>query len=74
MGGAAFFPDSKPLFSKRRPQDKFLYQKSTKFENCLEDISQYVDFGPKRGKFVPKRAQNGWNQIFPNTFTGLFHK
>ena len=28
--------------------------------NRLEDISQNVDFGPKRGKFGPKRAQNGW--------------
>ena len=27
--------------------------------NRLEDISQNVDFGPKRGKFGPKRAQNG---------------
>ena len=33
-----------------------------------------VDFGPKRGKFGPKRAQKGRNQIFPGTFTCLFHK
>ena len=25
-----------------------------------EDINQNVDFGPKRGKFGLKRAQNGW--------------
>ena len=27
--------------------------------NRLEDINQNVDFGPKRGKFGPKKAQNG---------------
>ena len=27
--------------------------------NCLVDISHNVGFGPKRGKFGPKRAQNG---------------
>ena len=42
--------------------------------NRLEDIGSNVDFGPKRGKFGPKRAQKGRNQIFPGTFTCLFHK
>ena len=42
--------------------------------NRLEDINQNVDFGPKRGKFGPKRAQNERNQIFPGTFIRLFHK
>ena len=42
--------------------------------NRLEDISQNVDFGPKRGKFEPKRAQNERNQIFPGIFIRLFYK
>ena len=42
--------------------------------NFLEDISCNVDLGPKRGKFEPKKAKNGRNQIFPGTFTRLFHK
>ena len=33
--------------------------------NRLEDISSNVDFGLKRGKFLPKRAQKEWNHIFP---------
>ena len=40
----------------------------------LENIGKNVGFGPKRGQFGPKRAQNGRNQIFPGTFTRLFHK
>ena len=31
MGGAGFFQNPKPKFSKRRPYYKFLYQKSAKF-------------------------------------------
>ena len=33
--------------------------------NRLEDIGSNVDFGPKRGKFGPKRAQKGRGRIFP---------
>lgn len=59
----------------REALGKFLYKKNQQNSmNCWEDMSQNVDFGPKRGKFGPKRAQNGRNQIFPGTFTMLFHK
>ena len=52
----------------RTPNLNFLKEKHTKSfytknqqnsTSRLEDISQNVDFGPKRGKFGPKRAQNG---------------
>ena len=32
--------------------------------NHLEDVSKNVYFGPKRGKFGPKRPQNGRGYIF----------
>ena len=42
--------------------------------NRLEDISQNVDFGPKRGKFGPKKGPKRAEPDFPDTFTRLFHK
>ena len=71
MGGERFFQNPKPQFSKRRPSDKFLYQKKM---NRVEDISQNIDFGPKRGKFGPKRARNGRGKIFPGLQTSIFQK
>ena len=40
--------------------------------NPLEDMSQNVDFGQKKGKFGPKQAQNGQNQIFAFFSLGYF--
>ena len=74
MGGAKFFLNRKPLFSKEDRKMSFYTKNQQNKMNTLEDISQNVDFGPKKGKFGPKRAQNGRNQIFPGTFTRLFHK
>ena len=52
MGRARFFASCKPQFPKRRPLDKFLYQKSAKFNEPFgKYISQNIDFGPKRGEF-----------------------
>ena len=61
-------------FPKENHKISFYIKNQQNSMNFLEDISQNVDFGPKRGKFGPKRAQNGRNQIFPGTFTMLFHK
>ena len=52
-------------FPKEDHKISFYTQNKQSSMYCLEDISQNVDFGPKRGKFGPKRAQNGGGQIFP---------
>ena len=72
MGEARFFPDCKHQFSKEDHKISFYTKNQQNSMNRLEDISQNVDFGPKRGKFGPKRAQNGWNQIFPVLSLGYF--
>ena len=74
MGGARFFLNRKPQFLKEGHKISLYTKNQQNSTNRLEDISLNVDFGPKRGKFGPKRAQNGRNQIFPVTFTMLFHK
>ena len=61
-------------FPKEDHKISFYIKNQQNSMNRLEHISQNVDYGPKRGKFGPKRAQNGQNQIFPGTFTRLFHK
>ena len=67
MGGARFFLDCKHQFSKRRPYDKFLYTKKENSMYLLEDISQNVNFGPKRGKFGPhKGPKMGGARFFQN--------
>ena len=59
-GRGWIFPDCKHQFAKRRPEDKFLYKKSAKFNKPFGRYKlKCVDFGPKRDKFGPKRAQNG---------------
>ena len=60
MGVARFFSDCKPIFFKEDHKIGFYTKNQQNSMNHLEDISQNVDFGPKRGKFGPKRAQNGW--------------
>ena len=47
------------IFFKEDHKIGFYTKKQQNLMNHLEDISQNVDFGPKRGKFGPKRAQNG---------------
>ena len=74
MGGAIDFSTTPNLNFLREDYKISLYTKNQQNSmNPLEDMSQNVDFGPK-GKFGPKRVQNGRNQIFPGTFTRLFHK
>ena len=72
--GLDFYRTPNLNFLKEYHKISFYTKNQPNSTNSLEDITQNVDFGPKRGKFGPKRAQNGWNQIFPGTFTKLFHK
>ena len=75
MGGGLDFSGTVNLSFPKKNHKISLYTKNQQNSmKALEDMSQNVDFGPKKGKFGPKRAQNGWNQIFPGTFTRLFHK
>ena len=74
MGGARFFPDCYIYFPKEDHKISFYTKNQQNSMNRSGDIRQNDDFGPKRVKFGPKRAQNGRNQIFTNTFTRLFHK
>ena len=48
-------------FPKEDHYNSFYTKNQQNSMNSLEDISQNVDFGPKRGKFGPKRTQNGWS-------------
>ena len=65
MGGAGFFRTANLYFLKEDHKISFYTKNQQHSTTCSEDISQNVDFGPERGKFGPKRAQNGRNQIFP---------
>ena len=46
-------------FPKEDHLNSFYTKNQQNSMNSSKDISQNVDFGPKRGKFGPKRAQNG---------------
>ena len=60
IGGARFFPTVVNLNFQQEDHKISFYNKSQQNStNRLEDISQNVDLGPKRGKFGPKRAQIG---------------
>ena len=74
MDVARFLLNCKPHFLKKDHKKSFYTKNQQNSTNRSEDISQNADFGPKRDKFGPKRAQNGRNQIFPGTFTRLFYK
>ena len=74
MGGARFFRNVNINFPKENHKISFYTKNQQNLKNRSGDISQNADFGPKWGKFGPKRAQNGRNQIFPGTFSRLFHK
>ena len=52
-------------FPKENDKISFYTKNQQNSMNLLDDMSQNVDFGPKRGKFGPKRAQNGRCEIFP---------
>ena len=65
--GLDFFRTVNINFPKRDHKISFYAKNQRNSMNRLEDNSQNVDFGPKRGKFRskwgkfgPKRAQNGW--------------
>ena len=58
MGGARFFPDCKH-FPKENHKISFYIKNQQNSMDRSEDICQNVDFGPKKGKFRPKWAQNG---------------
>ena len=73
-GGARFFRPLNINFPQEHHKTSTYTKNQQNSMNRLEDIGSNVDFGPKRGKFGPKRAQKGRNQIFPGTFTCLFHK
>ena len=74
MGGLDVSRTVNLNFLKEDHKISFYTKNQQSSTNRLKNISQNVDFGPKMGKFGPKKAQNGWNQIFPGTFTRLFHK
>ena len=75
MGGPRFFPDCKLQFSKKKNHKISFYTKNQQNSmSSSEDISQNVDFGPKRGKVGPKRAQNGRGEIFSQTVNLYFLK
>ena len=56
MGGARFSPDN---FPKEDHKISFYTKNQQNLIDHLKFITQNVDFGPKWGKFGPKRAQNG---------------
>ena len=68
MGGAKFSPDCKPQFSKRRPRDNFLYQKSTKFNEPFGRYKLKCWFWAKKGqiwtKMGPKWVEPDFSQNF----------
>ena len=51
MGGARFFQNPKPQFSKKDHKMSFYMKNQQNSTNGLKDISQNVDFGPIKGKF-----------------------
>ena len=60
VGGARFFQTVNIGFPKEYHKISFYTKNQQNSMNRTGDISQNADFGPKRGKFGPKRAQNGW--------------
>ena len=51
MGGARFFQNPNLNFLKENHKKSFYTKNQKNSTNRLEDLSQNVDFGPKRGKF-----------------------
>ena len=58
MGGDKFFRTADINFPKEDHKISFYTKNKQNSMNHSEGINQNVDFGPKRGKFGPKRAQN----------------
>ena len=63
-----FFKDDNKIgfYTKNQQNSTSLTKNQQNSMNNLEGISQNIDFGPKRGKFGPNRAQNGQGSIFPD--------
>ena len=59
MGEARFSRVPNLNFLKEDHKISFYTKNQQNSTNRLRDISQNADFGPKREKFGPKRAQNG---------------
>ena len=59
MDGAKFFRTVNLNFRNDLHKNSFYIKNQLNPTNHLKDISENVDFGQKRGKFGPKRAQNG---------------
>ena len=57
--GLDFYRTVNLTFPKEGHKISFYAKTQQNSMNRLEDISPNADFGPKRGKFGPKRAQNG---------------
>ena len=72
MGGARFFQNPKPQFSKKDHKISFYTKNQQTSMSSLEDISQNVYFGPKKGKFGPKRPKMGGTRFFPVLSLGYF--
>ena len=58
--GPGFFQAVKLNFLKEDHKPSFYTKNQQNSIKSLEDISSNVDFGPKRGKFGPKRAGPGF--------------
>ena len=65
MGRARFSWTVNINFPKEDHKISFHTKNQQNSMNHLEDISQNADFGPKRDKFGPKRAQKG-ARFFPD--------
>ena len=64
MGGARLFLDCKAQCSKRIPKDKFLYQKSTKFNEPFGRQAQMLILGLKGANLDQKGPKMGGAKFF----------
>ena len=62
--GPVFFQTVKLNFLKEDHKPSFYNKNQQNSIKHLDDISSNVEFGPKMGKFGPKKAQKGRGQTF----------
>ena len=74
MGGASFSRTVNISFPKENHKISFYTKNQQNSMNPLEDMSQNVDFGPKRANLDQKGPKMGGTRFFTGTFTRLFHK
>ena len=74
MGEARFFPDCKHQFSKRKPLDKFLSQKSAKFNGPFGRYRLKCWFWAKKGQIWTKKGPKWAGLDFSRTANLSFTK